>query len=148
METIQDLENMSFPVPFSDCWIWMDKLSDAGYALLRGRRAEHYAHRLIYKLLNGDIPFDLVVMHSCDTPSCINPKHLSLGTRADNNKDRDNKGRHIALRGEAHGSAKLTKDAVLDIRSSRRPLKDLALKYNVSLSMISKVRAGDNWSHI
>lgn len=32
-------------------------------------------------------------MHSCDNIKCLNPEHLSLGTYADNNKDRSNKGR-------------------------------------------------------
>lgn len=35
----------------------------------------------------------LVVMHSCDTPACIEPKHLKLGTVADNNRDMAQKGR-------------------------------------------------------
>lgn len=57
--------------------------------------------------------------HDCpggDRPDCVNPNHLWLGTRADNNYDRDKKGRHVALRGENANGARLTEDIVKEIR--------------------------------
>jgi hypothetical protein len=42
----------------------------------------------------GEQPLDNCVLHSCDNPACVNPKHLSLGTYQDNTQDMMAKGRH------------------------------------------------------
>jgi len=86
------------------CWTW------TGYAPKSGKRAgygEFYAksgkrtlaHRASLALLRGIEAGDKCVCHTCDEPSYVNPEHLWLGTRADNNADRDRKGRHGSKRG-------------------------------------------------
>jgi hypothetical protein len=51
------------------------------------------APRLAWTLLRGEIPVGLSVCHRCDTPLCVNPDHLFLGTQRDNMYDAIAKGR-------------------------------------------------------
>lgn len=88
----------------SGCWLWQAGCTPRGYGMVNlGRLADGtqqttYAHRVAYVLAHGDIPAGMVVMHSCDTPACVNPAHLSLGTQADNVSDGVRKG-HYRLAG-------------------------------------------------
>ena len=80
-----------------DCWIWKGAKLKEGYGLFKLNKlmGEFLAHRISYVLHHIPVPnFKLLcVCHTCDNPSCINPDHLFLGTKADNNKDRSNKNR-------------------------------------------------------
>lgn len=49
------------------------------------------AHRARWIAENG--PTELVVMHICDTPFCIELAHLTVGTNSENMKDMVRKGR-------------------------------------------------------
>lgn len=50
--------------------------------------------RLIWHVKKGPIPFDLLVLHTCDNTECISLEHLFLGTSSDNTQDMIAKGRH------------------------------------------------------
>ena len=77
------------------------------------------AHRVAWAAYRTT-PFDMkqlhgkIVMHTCDNPGCVNPKHLRLGTQSDNCLDRERKGRGSAATA-AH--TKLTPEQVLAIRT-------------------------------
>jgi hypothetical protein len=78
------------------CWPW--KLGvlrdDKPYGRICVGGKLKLAHRVAYELYNGMVvPDNLQVCHSCDNPICCNPKHLWLGTNADNMHDKSMKGR-------------------------------------------------------
>ena len=49
------------------------------------------ASRLAYLIYKGEIPDKMVIMHTCDNPSCVNPQHLIIGTHQQNSQDYYNK---------------------------------------------------------
>lgn len=76
-----------------DCWEWKRSRNIAGYGWYRDNKIITLSHRKAWSLVNGEIPEGMFICHHCDNPPCCNPKHLFLGTAADNNRDRDKKGR-------------------------------------------------------
>ena len=76
-----------------ECWEWDRPPEKNGYCYFAFEGKEYLVHRFSWMQSNGDIPKGLCVCHSCDNPTCCNPAHLWLGTRADNNVDRAEKGR-------------------------------------------------------
>lgn len=92
--SLLDRFNQSYmPVPESGCWLWIGGTGRRGYGRLCHENRQLSAHRFSYELHYGKAPGDLCVLHKCDTPACVNPLHLRLGTNADNMADRNAKGR-------------------------------------------------------
>lgn len=83
------------------CWLWEGPNTGRyGYIVVNGHGMT--AHRRAWILENGPIPDGLLACHHCDTPLCVRPDHLFLGTPADNARDMMVKGR--ASSGDAHYS--------------------------------------------
>ena len=97
---------------------------------------------------NGEIPKNLIVMHSCDNPSCVNPRHLSVGTYQDNSDDKCAKNRQARMCGEDNPLSKLTTEQVLDIRTKRIKGVEFAELYDVDKSQISRIQNNLKWVHV
>jgi hypothetical protein len=80
------------------CWLWTGAKDVGNYGrlgcVLRGKHRSLSVHRTIWEMANGPVPEGLFVCHHCDTPACVNLKHLFLGTQYDNMNDMVRKGRH------------------------------------------------------
>lgn len=148
----------------SGCWLWKARKLPAGYGRFSIGHKDIYAHRMSWELANGFIPDGLCVLHSCDTPDCVRPKHLFLGTKAENNLDRDQKGRTASgdrhgfrlhpesvPRGSKHANSKLTERKVKTIRrlysKGEVSQTDLARLFGVGQGRISAVVRRETWKH-
>jgi hypothetical protein len=92
--------------PNTGCWLWSACGTKAGYGLFGYEGKLQLAHRVSYKLHKGFIPEGMVVRHTCDTPSCVNPDHLELGTQGENIRESVRKGRHSSLHMTQRGPRK------------------------------------------
>src|SRR4051812_11259596 len=82
------------------CWLWTSARGSSHDPSLYGMfdpgdgRGSRGAHRISWEIHHGrPVPEDLFVLHTCDTPACVNPQHLFLGTHVDNMRDMVAKGR-------------------------------------------------------
>lgn len=117
------------------------------YGQLRQGARLIWAHRLSYEINHGGIPAGLCVLHSCDNPPCVNPRHLFLGTRGDNAADRKAKGRSRM----PQRRGRLTRAQVLAIRGDRQAglsLRAIAVKHGVSHPQVYQVVSGRAWKEI
>lgn len=133
--------------PETGCWMWTAAKTQHGYGkLANGKGGWTLAHRASWGLHRGHPPEGMCVLHKCDTPACVNPDHLFLGSHQDNMRDRDRKRRGI--HGTRHPSAKLNPKLAREIRelSSVGWRKcELARAYGVTAPSIGKILEGRSW---
>lgn len=135
------------------CWVWTASRTKKGYGQLHtgGRMGPPIlAHRLSWMIHFPNTSIDkLCVCHVCDNRVCVNPAHLFLGTKAENNDDMRRKGRGALPPSPPHGianrQAKLTHDDVVKIRA-RGLLGDkhraIAADYGVAHSTVGRIVLG------
>lgn len=135
-----------------DCvvYTWGSK-TRSGHRKMRYHGRSRGVHCIAWTLVHGEIPPGRFVLHRCDVPNCINVDHLFLGTIADNNADRDRKGRHIPLPGSRNGTAKLSEHQIIEIRELAKQgvtQRAIAAKYGVTQRVIWLILRGKGWTHV
>ena len=129
------------------CWPWAGGLNNFGYGRIKADGGRQMlAHRVAYILRRGPIPSDKILLHSCDTPRCVNPRHLRIGSRAENIADCVSKDRHC--HGERQHAAKLRNrdvHAILDRLLNGEMEKDLAREYGVAKGTVNCLAIGKRW---
>lgn len=143
-------ESFIEPIPVSGCWIWTGAANKDGYGVLQRGNKTQLAHRYIYSMVVGPLA-DNLVLHRCDTPSCVNPHHLFLGTANDNMQDMVRKGRNRPAKkyGSLHPAAKLTEADIPIIKKlsqSGLSQREIAVKFNVSQRTIWDIVHGRIWA--
>lgn len=130
------------------CWEWLGAKDGGGYGRFLHNGRNRHAHRIAWLLFHGREP-NGVVMHTCDNPSCVKPKHLRIGTQRENIHDCVAKDRNFKPRGSLNSQAKLTEEQVAAIRKEYNQTnctkRFLACKYNMSDSAIGRLLNGQTW---
>ncbi len=133
-----------------DCWIWTGPRDHHGYGKWQTtghKRSNIKVHRWSYEHFNGPIPDGLMIRHTCDHPSCVNPAHLLVGTMQDNMNDKVARNRQ--QQGEGIAQSVLTRSDVLEIRERYAAggiyQRELAHEFGVTQSAISDVINRKNW---
>lgn len=133
------------------CWPWIGGHNLQGYGVVRFGGRMMNASRASWYLANGQIPDGSYVLHRCDNPVCVNPRHLFAGTQRENVADMDGKGRRargyrVSIRGENHAAARLTDEAVAAIRSALaegRTRRSIAREFGVSHTYVGMLARGE-----
>lgn len=147
-DALARLEERSCPEAITGCVLWLGNTDRWGYGRIWFNGQTRRAHKIAFELAHGPIPAGLFVCHRCDTPACINVEHLSLGTPADNMRDRDTRGR-CAL-GERHGCALITAAQAAEIkrRLSCERAARIARDMGLAPHIIYNISHGKTWRHV
>lgn len=100
-------ESFYFRTSEVECWNWLGCTDGKGYAGFTFKGKICIASRVAYILEYGDFDQNMKVLHTCDNPRCVNPKHLFLGTLSINMKDMVSKNRNPNIKGENNPNSKL-----------------------------------------
>jgi len=146
--TIENMRQFVDVDPVSGCWNWKFYRLKSGYGRKEHCGKKVYTHRLAYTLANGPIPDGLEVRHSCDNPPCINPDHLSIGTRQQNVDDMVSRGRQA--KAARLKQTILSSEQVKEIRLLLQDMSErkIAERYGVTRGCIRGIARGINWKHL
>lgn len=135
----------------NSCWEWQGLLS-LGYGhFFATSKKRKLAHRHAWELTNGPIPDGLCCLHKCDNRRCVNPDHIFIGTKGDNNRDMFAKGRNVVTRGNDRKTAKLNPEKVREIRKqidAGRSNAAIGRDFGVGYSAIRAIRFNQTWTHV
>ena len=143
---IDRFEDLYTPEPNTGCWLFIGYAKRYGQIQINGKGIR--ATRWAYEYFKGPIPYGICVCHKCDTPECVNPDHLFLGTQSENLTDARIKNR-IPL-GEKRKRSRLKNIDVIKIRQLLSEgsfnQDEIAFMFDVNRITINDIVRGRTWS--
>lgn len=123
------------------CWLWIAARNEHGYGNFNSRPdISILTHRISWVLIYGNVPAGMHVLHKCDTPACVKPDHLFLGTQADNMLDMAKKGRSRATKLSVYQVERIRLMGELGATQ-----KEIGVIFNVKPSTVGNIIRGERW---
>jgi hypothetical protein len=152
--TAEEMRELFEGLPRSEggCWEWQGGTRN-GYGNTSYQGKHVYAHRLAYELFALEQPGKACVLHTCDNRRCCNPRHLFLGSRADNIADMWAKGRQsTGVQRATYGNARLTEEDVREIRwmyaTGAGSQREIGEAYGLAQTTVSGIIRRVRWPHL
>ncbi len=121
-------------------------MDNDGYPIMwRKGKCRRIARMILIRRV-GNIPSVVVTRHTCDNEWCIRPDHIISGTQLQNIADREKRGR--GSKGESRPASKLTSLQVLQIREATGVHREIAQRFNIHQSQVSRIRNRLSWKHV
>ncbi len=131
-----------------DCWLWTACCNEHGYGRMSVGNKDRRAHRISFVVSGRTLLSSTLVLHSCDTPPCVNPRHLFAGTHKMNTRDMLSKGRGSVpphSYGVEHHAAKFDVETHRRLREDKRPARVIAAELGVCTKTVYRHRRGETW---
>ena len=130
------------------CWEWLGDPSAKWYGEFRVNHKRWGTHQYSWFLANGREP-RLQILHKCDNPRCVNPKHLYEGTQQQNVQDMIDRNRHN--RGEDVPNSKYVEGQIREVKQWLRDgltCKEISRKNGMPRTTVSAIKFDRIWKHI
>lgn len=127
------------------CWIWQGAVGVWGYGNIGVDGKTMLTHRASYEAFVGPIPENAMLLHSCDTPPCCNPDHLTPGSGSQNMFDAYARGR------KRSPTMKLNEEQVRAIRAriaNGEMQKVIASDFGIARNTVSQISTGALWGRV
>lgn len=128
----------------NECWNWKAGKSAKGYGYFHFSGKQRQSHQMALAFSGVHIPDGQIACHHCDNPTCCNPKHLFVGTKKENNKDRARKGRSAGRRFDQTDIQQ-----ILALADRGETYRDIARRFQCGFTAIRHIATGrkyHNWT--
>jgi len=147
------LDRFSVAMP-NGCIEWVGARMASGYGVISCALPNHHrtakAHRVSWELANNaSLLPGAVIMHECDNPPCVNPRHLTLGSHLENSAQAQARGRLKIRRGAENERALLNEAMVIEARQrfqSGESIPKIARSMNVKYHAMYNAVQGRSWA--
>lgn len=148
-EKAYNIKPIQYIIDEKDCWNCVSHAGNRGYPKVRRNNKDIYISRYMFNMFVEPIIDDNVILHSCDNPKCINPSHLSQGTKPDNVADMVSKGRQSV--GKTH-NRKLSYEDVVEVKKllkeGKHSEETIGKMFGIRQSSVNKIKTGHSYKYM
>jgi hypothetical protein len=141
--------NWEYRITKLGCWVTRKVASGNGYPYARYNGKQITLARASYLIhYGGEIKKNQMIRHTCDNKTCVNPRHLLLGSAKDNTRDALERG--LIATGERHHNAKITAHdvrAMFILRDHGYGPSYLAQIFGMGNDQINRILKGKAWKY-